>query len=147
MDPPHFRATCEVGRGERLLGASLDHLSGIGGAGLTRGEAAAAAVGEAIERYSATYVPHDRIIVASAWDLGEEAVAPERFALFSGRQHGESGFPFRRFTAHTRVPWVAGYSLSTGRPAWLPAELVFLGDPVKSGGERIGYATSSGMAC
>src|SRR5258708_39182483 len=98
MDPPHFRATCEVGRGERLLGASLDHLSGIGGAGLTRGEAAAAAVGEAIERYSATYIPHDRIIVASARDLGEEAVAPGRVAVFSGRRPARRLCPFRRGT-------------------------------------------------
>lgn len=146
-DPPHFRVACEVGRGGGLLGPSLEHLSGIGGAGLTKREAAAAAVGEALERYSATYVPHDRIAVASARELGDEAVAPERFALFSARQHAEGAFPFRPFTARTRVPWVAGYSLPEGRRAWLPAELVFLGDSVPAGGERIGYATSSGMAC
>jgi ribosomal protein S12 methylthiotransferase accessory factor len=146
-EPPHFRVACEVGRGEGLLGSPLEHLSGIGGAGLTRPEAAAAAVGEALERYSATYVPRDRIVVASARELGEEAVAPERFALFSGRQHAEPGFPFRPFRADTRVPWVDGWSLPDGRPAWLPAELVFLGDAAGRDADRIGHATSSGMAC
>jgi ribosomal protein S12 methylthiotransferase accessory factor len=146
-DPRHFRFACEVGRGHGLLGSSLDHLSGIGGAGLTRSDAAAASVGEAIERYSATYVPHERIVVASARELGDEAVAPERFALFSEAQHAASGFRFRPFTAETRVPWVAGWSLRDGERAWLPAELVFLADCVPAEGSRIGYATSSGMAC
>jgi ribosomal protein S12 methylthiotransferase accessory factor len=146
-DPPHFRYACEVAHGDDLLGAPLDHLAGIGGAGLTRAEAAAAAVGEALERYSATYVPSERIVLASARELGTEAVAPERFALFSPRQYAEPGFPFRRFTAEARVPWVEGRSLPDGRRAWLPAELVFLGDPVAAGSERIAYATSSGMAC
>jgi ribosomal protein S12 methylthiotransferase accessory factor len=146
-DPPHFRVACEVGRGDGLLGPSLEHLAGIGGAGLTRSEAAAAAVGEALERYSATYVPHERIVVASARELGDEAVAPKRFALFSASQHAESGFPFRPFTERTRVPWIAGYSLPDRRHAWVPAELVFLGDSVPAGEERIGHATSSGMAC
>ena len=43
-------------RGEGLLGASLGHLSGRRH-GTSRAEAASAAVGEALERYSATYVP------------------------------------------------------------------------------------------
>jgi ribosomal protein S12 methylthiotransferase accessory factor len=146
-DPPHFRASCEVGRGHGLLGASLEHLSGIGGAGLTRSEAAAAAVGEALERYSASFVPQNRLVLASARELGEAAVAPKRFALFSARQHARAGFPFVPFTAETRVPWIEGWSLPDRRPAWLPAELVFLADPVPAGGDRIGHATSSGMAC
>lgn len=146
-DPPHFRAACEVGRGHGLLDASLEHLSGIGGAGLTRSEAAAAAVGEALERYSASFVPHHRLVLATARELGDAAVAPERFALFSARQHTGAGFPFVPFTAETRVPWIEGWSLPDGRPAWLPAELVFLADSVPAGGGRIGHATSSGMAC
>ena len=146
-DPPHFRVACEVGLGLGLLGPSLEHLAGIGGAGLTRGDAAAAAVGEALERYSASFVPDDRIVFATARELGDVAVAPERFALFSGEQHAQSGFPFQPFTRDSRIPWVAGHSLPARRPAMLPAELVFLGDSVGPGHARIGYATSSGMAC
>jgi ribosomal protein S12 methylthiotransferase accessory factor len=146
-DPPHFRVTCEVARGAELLGSPLDHLAGVGGEGLSRGEAAAAAVGEALERYSATYVPHDRIVLATALELGPAAVEPGRFALFSPAQHATPGFAFRPFTADTRVPWVAGRSLPDGADAWLPAELVFLGDPPRDGDARIAYATSSGMAC
>jgi ribosomal protein S12 methylthiotransferase accessory factor len=146
-EPPLFRATCEVGRGDGLLGVGLDHLAGVGGAGRTPADAAAAAVGEALERYSATYLPAERLILASARELGEDAVLPERFALFSDRQHAIAGFPFRRFTAETQVAWVQGQSLPDRRPAYLPAELVFLGDATAAGQAPIGYATSSGMAC
>jgi ribosomal protein S12 methylthiotransferase accessory factor len=146
-DPPLFRFASEVGRGESVLGESLEHLSGIGGAGLTRTEAASAAVGEAIERYSATFVPHEQLVAASARELGPEAVSPERFALFSAAQYATPGFPFAPFTPETRVPWARGYSLRDHSPVWLPAELVYLGDAVTEGAVRIGYATSSGMAC
>jgi ribosomal protein S12 methylthiotransferase accessory factor len=146
-DPPIFRVACEVGRDERILGVSLDHLAGAGGAGATRAEAAASAVGEALERYSASFVPDDALVVASAFELGPDAVDPGRFALFSDRQHTGSGFPFRRFTRDTRVAWIAGRSLPHGEPAWLPAELVFLAGAALEGERPIGYATSSGMAC
>src|SRR3954454_19765957 len=70
-DPPLFRFTAETARGAFLLGAPLDHLGGVGGAGLTRTDAAAAAVGEAVERYSGTYVPWERLVVATADELGD----------------------------------------------------------------------------
>ena len=146
-DPPHFRVACEVGLGFGLLGPSLDHLAGIGGAGLTRVDAAAAAVGEALERYSASFVPHERIVVATARELGDVAVRPERFALFSEAQYGEAHFPFARFTVDSRVPWIAGHSLPERHPVLLPAEVVFLGDLGSPADTRIGYGTSSGMAC
>jgi ribosomal protein S12 methylthiotransferase accessory factor len=145
-EPRLYRAACDVQGGDELLGSPLGHCSGIGGAGTTRAEAAAAAVGEALERYSASYVPRERLLIATARELGRAAVAPERFALFSDRQHADPGFPFRRFTLDTRVAWVEGQALPGGGAALLPAELVFLGDA--GVGERpIGYATSSGAAC
>jgi ribosomal protein S12 methylthiotransferase accessory factor len=145
-EPRLFRVSCELAAGEEVIGAQQGHLGGIGGAGTSRAEAAAAAVGEALERYSASFVPAGRLVVATARELGPSAVGPARFALFSERQLGTPGFPFRRFTAETRVAWVDGRALPGGEEAWLPAELVFLGDV--AGGERpIGYGTSSGAAC
>ncbi len=145
-EPRLFQAACEVGQGKSLLGSSLEHLSGIGGTGTSRSEAAAAAVGEAIERYSATYVPAEKLVVAAAREL-PEAVAPHRFALFSERQHESAGLPFERFTADTRVAWIEGAELPGGGRAFLPAELVYLGAAARQGASSIGYATSSGLAC
>jgi ribosomal protein S12 methylthiotransferase accessory factor len=146
-EPPLFRFAAEVARGEPVLGEPLDHLSGIGGAGLTRADAASAAVGEAIERYSGTFVPRAELVIASARELGPEAVSPERFALFSEAQYATPGFPFEPFTAETRVPWIRGWTLPDQAPVWLPAELVLLGDAAGAQCSRVGYATSSGMAC
>jgi ribosomal protein S12 methylthiotransferase accessory factor len=146
-DPPHFQAACTIAGGNGILGASLGHAAGIGGAGLRRSDAAAASVGEALERYSASFAPIEALVTASAHELGDEAVIPERFALFSERQHAQPGFPFRPFTSETRVRWVRGWSVGDGRPAWLPAELVFLDGAGLPDERPIGYATSSGFAC
>lgn len=145
-EPRLFQASCDVGDEPSLLGARLAHLAGVGGTGRSRAEAAAASVGEAIERYSASYVPQERLVVAAARELAG-AVEPERFALFSERQLAQPGFRFRPFTSGTVTTWVDGEQLPGGERAWLPAELVFLG-PAGAPRERpIGYATSSGLAC
>src|SRR5262249_30568631 len=141
-EPRLFQVTATVGSEPGLLGGSLDHLTGIGGTGRARSEAASAAVGEALERYSATFVPGGGLVVGSARELGDVAVAPERFALFSDRQYRADAFPFGRFTAETRVAWVEGREIATGRTAFLPAELVYLGR-IPADTARIGYATSS----
>ena len=91
--------------------------------------------------------PHERLVVASAREIGDAAVVPGRFALFSARQLDQEGFPFQPFRPDTKLPWVAGRSLPDGAEAWLPAELVFLADTVEPGRPRIAYATSNGLAC
>ena len=144
-EPPLFRVTSELGDSAAAAGSHAGHLGGMGGCGATRAEAAAAAVGEALERYSLSHVPFERLVVATAAELGTGAVDPDRFALFSAAQHAIPGFPFRPFTRDTRVAWIEGAAIPGGAPAWLPAELVLLGDA--SAGEPIGYATSSGAAC
>jgi ribosomal protein S12 methylthiotransferase accessory factor len=146
-EPPLFRVACEVGRGRGLLGSPLDHLAGLGGSGMSRAEAAAAAVGEALERYSLSYVDPSRLRVASAEELGEGAVDPDRFALFASWQYAADGFPFVPFRRTTRVAWVEGWRIRDGAPAWVPAELVFLGETGFDGAAHVGYATSSGAAC
>ncbi len=146
-EPPLHRVACELSRGAALLGTDLHHLSGIGGAGFTRTDAAAAAVGEALERYSASYVPWERIVVATASELGDQAVEPERFALFADAQYAQAGFACSRLTAGTRLAWIDGRRVRDGVEVWLPAELVLLGDVVADGCNRIGYATSNGTAC
>jgi ribosomal protein S12 methylthiotransferase accessory factor len=146
-DPPLFQATCRLGAGDDIIGAPLGHLFSVGGTGKTRTEAAGAAVGEALERYSATYVPFEKLVVATARELGDAAVEPGRFGLFSDRQLNEPGFPFRRFTEDTRVAWIEGRELPRGRVAYLPAELVYLGRATAPGALPVAYSTSSGLAC
>ena len=116
-----------------------------GGSGLSLRDARAAAIGEAVERYSASIVDPDACVVASARELGPQAVDPARFALFSERQYATRGFPYVRFEADTRLSWIAGVSLPDRAPAWLPAQLVHLAGHEDE--PRICRTTSSGLAC
>ena len=146
-EPPLVRVTCELADGVETIGVDLGDARNVGGSGMSRRHAVGAAVGEAVERYSASYVPPERLVEATATELGPAAADPSSFALFHTSQHSSAGFPYVPFTAETRVRWIEGVDLETGEPAWLPAELVFLADTRPATGGRIGYATSSGLAC
>ena len=116
-----------------------------GGSGATSRDARAAAIGEAVERYSASIVDPDRLVVASARELGATAVDPSRFALFSERQYRSPGFPYARFDSETRVSWIDGVSLPEREPVLVPAQLVHLAG--FEGEPSICRTTSSGLAC
>jgi ribosomal protein S12 methylthiotransferase accessory factor len=136
---------CEPADGRPTIGERLDGYTGS--EHWLRDAAEAAAIGETLERYSGSFVPAERLVVASAAELAN-AVAPESFALFSDAQYAESRFPFRRFRRETVVSWVDGFALPDGEPAYVPAQLVFMPWRRRSHGEaRIGHATSSGLAC
>jgi len=132
---------CQVSSAVRTTGSATVEYAGS--AHVRPEHARAASIGEAVERYSATFVP-DGLATLSAAELGARAVPPESFALFHERQH-VPGFPFARFTRTTRLSFVEGFSLADGRPAFLPAQLVYLhygrSEP------PIGYPTSNGLAC
>jgi ribosomal protein S12 methylthiotransferase accessory factor len=135
--------------GSALLGVDLGHLEGAsGGSAVSVAEARAAALGEAAERYSASYVPHDELVLASACALRPEAVAPECFALFHERQLARPGFPFVPFSSQTRVRWVRGFRVDDRSPAYVPAQFVYLAwrDLVEDEA-HVAYSTSSGLAC
>lgn len=137
---------CELADGMQTIGAPLE--SYTGSEHWSRAHAEAAAIGEALERYSGSFVPAERIVVTSAAALGRDAVEPNRFALFSGDQYERPGFPFRPFCADTVVGWVDGFSVPDGARAYLPAQLVFMPWQRRAPEEvRVGHATSSGLAC
>jgi ribosomal protein S12 methylthiotransferase accessory factor len=137
---------CELSDGTPTIGSPLE--SYTGSEHWLRDAAEAAAIGEALERYAGSYVPTERLVVTSADELGLCAVEPERFALFSGAQYGEPSFPFRPFRRDTVVSWVEGFSIPDGERAYLPAQLVYMPWRRQELAEvRIGYATSSGLAC
>jgi ribosomal protein S12 methylthiotransferase accessory factor len=114
------------------------------GYGVDRASVRAAAIGEAVERYAAGYVPSETLVTATARELGCAAPAPASFALFAREQHAVPGFSFVPFTSDTRIRWVPATRVADGADAWLPAQLVYLGFP--SGEPVIGYSTSNGLA-
>jgi ribosomal protein S12 methylthiotransferase accessory factor len=140
------RVGCRLADLEPLIGFTTDFRAG--GSAPNRDEALAAALGEVAERYSASWLP-EGLPLATARELGGSAVDPGRFALFHPRQHVRPGFPFKAFTADTRVRWTPGVALPSNDPAHLPAQLVYLRwrSPEDTGEEPIGYSTSNGTAC
>ena len=133
----------ELASGRRLLGAeTVDFGSG---AHPDPAQARAAAIGEALERYSGLFVPREQLRLTTARALGDAAVRPDRFALFHPTQLVDPTFPFAAFTEETRTMFVEGISLGDGHPVQLPAELVYLGRPATPL-RPIAYSTSSGLA-
>lgn len=136
---------CETGYSRDLVGHGTTHRGA--GSGRSRTAARAAAVAEAAERYSACDSEDAAVIIASAEELGRAAVTPSRFALFSETQHALPGFPYARFTEATRLAWIEARSLPEAEPAYVPAQLVFLGWTPRPGEARIVRSTSNGLAC
>jgi ribosomal protein S12 methylthiotransferase accessory factor len=121
------------------------------GAGLTRDDAVAAAVGEALERYACAVIHPEDIEVGSfreLMDSGKRCVAPEEWCLFAPHQEIA---PLSSFEAHTVVGWVEADNLTERHPQWVPACLVYMPyvrfDRGRSDEQIISYATSTGLAC
>ena len=139
---PHF--AYELASARRTLGSPT---VGVGsGAHPDPRRARAAAIGEAIERYSAIFVPKERLVRGTPRELGERVVGPTRFALFHPSQFEIPRFPLVPFTDDTCTTFVEGVDLRDGTPALLPAELVYLSRPEPML-PPIGYSTSNGLAC
>lgn len=131
-----------------VIGEVCNELNG-GGAPLSE-VATAAAIGETVERYSATWMDPSQLCVGSARQMrasGRDVLDPVSFALFSDTQHASPDFPFVRFDDDTVITWTLGrrLGLSTA-PVWMPARLAYVraGFPDDA---PIGYSTSNGLAC
>jgi ribosomal protein S12 methylthiotransferase accessory factor len=142
-EPPLVRVGCRTAAGAPVIGSPVSEVTG--GASDDPDAALAAALGEAAERYSASFVPTEALVVATAEELGDLAVAPERFALYSPAQYALPGFPFDPFDRTTRIAWAVGFALPGAEPAYLPAQLVYLAWPRRP--PLIGHGTSNGLAC
>jgi ribosomal protein S12 methylthiotransferase accessory factor len=120
-----------------------------GGAALDRNRAIAATIGEAVERYCASYYDPAAMVFASFKEVAGQAVHPSKFGLFSERQYKDRDFPFKPFTENSRISWTWGYSLQNRRPVLVPACLTYL--PFIFEGHRkethIANTTSTGLAC
>ena len=143
-ESPVPNCAAELASAERTLGASTVEYGS--GAHPDVRRARAAAIGEALERYSAMFVPEEQLRLTTALALGPQAVPPQSFALFHSTQHATAGFPFAPFTADTRLQFIEGVSLVNGGCGFLPAQLVYL-RPTDPTHRPIGYSTSSGLAC
>lgn len=117
-----------------------------GGAGLTRKQAKAAAIGESIERYCCSIYSKEELVYASYNDLSPNAVPPSDWVLFSEKQYRSEEIPFRPFTNDTNVYWVEGKSLITNKKIFVPATFVFLPYHVEPEETLITPSVSTGLS-
>lgn len=113
------------------------------GKGLTVAGAVISAVGEAVERYSASLADPDRIVWAAAADLDGDRVDPDRY--YAEEQLGRPGFPYVAYDPALLHPWVEGWWLDTGAPVWVPAVLAYLALDLKPE-NVVCQGTSNGLA-
>src|SRR5262249_12044119 len=125
------------------LSAGLRALSG--GKGVTEDEARASALGEAVERYSATRQGDEAVVVDTLRGLGEQAVHPNECLLFHDRQfadrarwnarHWHFQHVTERFEENAPIEWTPVWSPATGRHRMVPTGLLYYGR-CGAGGDR-----------
>jgi ribosomal protein S12 methylthiotransferase accessory factor len=115
------------------------------GKGLTPADAVRSALGEAVERYSASLPDPDRIVWARLEELEGDVLDPRLVPLYGQTQYERASFPYVPFDPAVRHPWVAGRRLENGAEVWVPAVLAFLSLDI--GRENlISQGTSNGLA-
>jgi len=135
--------------------ASLENISEVvvpghqGAAGFSWEEAAAGAIGEAIERYCAACYEWNDLVYANQEKLGDQAVGMDRFSLYTSDIYDDARFPLVRWRSDKKGYWVRGKSLMTGKPAYIPAAMVYIPYRIRNKAESDFWAVavSSGQAC
>lgn len=105
------------------------------GKGWTAEEATRGAIGEAVERRSATFRGDESRVRASLNALGDDAIDPNRQLLFSARQFADRETWNRQARRYNRVPppfdpeeeidWSPIRSLATDRERYLPTSMLY----------------------
>ncbi len=118
-----------------------------GSASLTRDQALAGAIGEAVERYSAAYVPDEAIIHARPCDLGREAIDPNSLSLYDAAQYARPDFGYQPPAPDRSIGWVRGHSLTRGVEVLVPAFAVYQPYPATPQEPPVIQQVTTGLAC
>ena len=117
-----------------------------GGNDIDADRAAAAALGEALDRISATAPSADHIRVATYDEVAADAIAPELFDLFDARTRRIPNFPYSALRHDVPMSWVWGWSTAQARPVVVPASRVFVPFMPVSAADQLDAANVSGCA-
>lgn len=128
------------------VGASGSHASFTGeGKGSTQEQAVRGAVGEGVERYSASVWHETALTYASLGSLVPAAFDPRTLVLYDENQYRRGDFPFCRFDPDAPIHWVSGRWLENGQPVWVPALTTFMHFRAPRS-EQFAQVTSNGLA-
>ena len=96
-----------------------------GSTSLIRDQAIVGAIGEAVERYSAAFVPYDQIAIHPYSSLQTDAVAPWELTLYDDEQYKNPKFGYRRVHPEDAIGWVRGWSITRNVELLVPAFAVY----------------------
>jgi ribosomal protein S12 methylthiotransferase accessory factor len=117
-----------------------------GGSGMSAGAAMVGAVGEAIERYSASRVRPADLVWARLDELPPEGrFDPRDLGLYDRDQYGRPGFAYAPFDPDRSLWWAPGWWVPSWQPAWLPALSTHVGLPIPAADDFV-QVTSNGLA-
>ena len=118
-----------------------------GSASVSRDQAIAGAIGEAIERYSAAFVPDDLVVHARYEDLQGRAIPPASLILYDTKQYGEPDFGYRPLETGRLIGWVNGHSLTRHADVLVPAFAVYQPYPASVLEPPVMQQVTTGLAC
>lgn len=108
--------------------------------------AAHLAVAEALERYSACLLDADRVVWASAAELGDEATDLESWPRCSATERADPHCGLVLPDPEVPIRWIRGYSLTGRRPVYVPVVAAVLKHPPLCEAEAFVHAVSTGCA-
>lgn len=118
-----------------------------GSTSLLRDQAVVGAIGEAVERYSAAFVPYEEIVYCSYASASTNAVDPSTLVPYDTIQLVRPRFGYRVVRAEDKIGWVNGFSLTRRCPVLVPAFCVY--QPYRSliGEVPAVQQVTTGLAC
>ena len=95
------------------------------GSGITETEAEIHTLMESVERYSNMIVDESRLVWSDYESIATRAVNPMDLGLYSEEQYYRKNSACSRFSVHSRIPWIEGYDLYSGKDILVPADFIY----------------------
>lgn len=121
-------------------------------AALSKEKSQVKALGEFIERYCATNEYGNHILPLCYNSYDEQSKSGDCLDLsdlidFDDSAYTAEGSPYSHYSHDKIISWVPGTELTSGKPAWIPAQKAFLGIPFQNGEQVHIQCLSTGLAC
>jgi ribosomal protein S12 methylthiotransferase accessory factor len=134
---------------EKLVkGSTRHHYVALNGSGvdLTAAESQIPALAEGLERYCTTMFQEGQFVLATAEELGAEALDLDTIPRCSDMELSDPKCPLARPVKDAPIRWIKGVCLLSGKITFVPAVLVYLHLKPASRAEQICIQITTGCA-
>ncbi|MFW6129797.1 MAG: YcaO-like family protein [Atribacterota bacterium] len=146
--PNLFYSSTRLHKVSLFSGMNMDYR--VGGAALDKKQAMIAAFGEALERYSSSVIPRNKILYQTYRELKKEGLnvlsPTELDDFFTKDQFNDPEFILEPFTKDKKIGWIKGFRIISGKEIMVPASLIYMPYIHQKNEARIFHNTSTGLA-